>query len=218
MDWVAGEIVEDGEGLAVFSLQLEDADFRVDRSDTGGFVNSCKLNKGLQVANNSPLRSGKGSCYEGGVRVPLIVRGPGVAKGKTTAAPVYACDLYPTLLRAAGLADKAKEGIDGVDFTPVLRNPKAKLSREALYFHYPHYYQTTTPVSALRKGDWKLLEYYEDDRLELFNLKHDPGETKNLSTANSVLAKRLRMELDVWRKKVGAQLPEPNPDWKPRRK
>ena len=150
--------------------------------------------------------------------MPLIVRGPEVAQGKISSEPVYAPDLYPTLLRAAGLADQAEAGLDGVDFTSLLKNPDASLGREALYFHYPHYYPTTTPVSALRKGDWKLLEYYEDDRLELFNLKHDPGETKDLSTANSVLAKRLRMELDVWRKKVGAQLPEPNPDWKPRRK
>ncbi|MFP6887130.1 MAG: sulfatase/phosphatase domain-containing protein, partial [Opitutales bacterium] len=187
-------------------------------SDNGGFVNSCKLNRGLQVANNSPLRSGKGSCYEGGVRVPLIVRGPGVAQGKTSPAPVYACDLYPTLLRAARLADKAKEGIDGVDFTPVLRNPKAKLSREALYFHYPHYYLTTTPVSAVRKGDWKLLEYFEDGRIELFNLKNDLGETKDLSSAQPKVAKALATELRSWRQEVGALLPEPNPARLPKRK
>ena len=187
-------------------------------SDNGGFTNKCKLNRDLAVANNAPLRSGKGSCYEGGVRVPLIVRGPQAAQGKISSEPVYAPDLYPTLLRAAGLSDQVQAGIDGVDFTPLLQNPDATLKREALYFHYPHYYQTTTPVSALRKGDWKLLEYYEDNRLELFNLKQDPGETQDISTANPDLARRLRMELDVWRKKVGAQLPEPNPDWKSRRK
>ena len=187
-------------------------------SDNGGFINKCKLNRDLAVANNAPLRSGKGSCYEGGVRVPLIVRGPQVAQGKISSEPVYAPDLYPTLLRAAGLSDQAQAGLDGVDFTALLQNPDATLKREALYFHYPHYYQTTTPVSALRKGDWKLLEYYEDNRLELFNLKQDPGETQDISTANPALARRLRMELDVWRKKIGAQLPEPNPDWKPRRK
>ena len=199
-------------------LGIANNTFVIFTSDNGGFINKCKLNRELAVANNAPLRSGKGSCYEGGVRVPLIVRGPEVVQGKISSEPVYAPDLYPTLLRAAGLADQAEAGLDGVDFTSLLKNPDASLGREALYFHYPHYYPTTTPVSALRKGDWKLLEYYEDDRLELFNLKHDPGETKDLSTANSVLAKRLRMELDVWRKKVGAQLPEPNPDWKPRRK
>ena len=199
-------------------LGVADNTWVIFTSDNGGFTNKCKLNRDLAVANNAPLRSGKGSCYEGGVRVPLIVRGPQVAQGKISSEPVYAPDLYPTLLRAAGLSDQAQAGIDGVDFTPLLQNPDATLKREALYFHYPHYYQTTTPVSALRKGDWKLLEYYEDNRLELFNLKQDPGETQDISTANPDLVRRLRMELDVWRKKVGAQLPEPNPDWKSRRK
>jgi len=192
-------------------LGIADDTLVVFTSDNGGFVNSCKLNRGLQVADNSPLRSGKGSCYEGGVRVPLIVRGPGLAKGRTSDETVYSCDLYPTLLQAAGLGDKAMEGVDGVDFTPVLRNPKAKLSREALYFHYPHYYLTTTPVGAVRKGDWKLLEYFEDGRIELFNLKNDLGETKDLSSAQPKVAKALATELRSWRQEVGALLPEPNP-------
>ncbi len=187
-------------------------------SDNGGFVNTCRLNKGLQVANNSPLRNGKGSCYEGGVRVPLIVRGPGVAKGKTSAEPVYACDLYPTLLRTAGLGDKAKEGVDGVDFTPVLLDPKAELPREALYFHYPHYYLTTTPVSAMRKGDWKLLEYFEDGRVELFNLKKDIGEKTDLSSVRPEVSNALSAELRAWRLEVGALLPEPNPARLPKKK
>ena len=192
-------------------LGIADDTLVVFTSDNGGFVNSCKLNRGLQVADNSPLRSGKGSCYEGGVRVPLIVRGPGMAKGRTSDETVYSCDLYPTLLQAAGLGGKAMEGVDGVDFTPVLRNPKAKLSREALYFHYPHYYLTTTPVGAVRKGDWKLLEYFEDGRIELFNLKNDLGETKDLSSAQPKVAKALATELRSWRQEVGALLPEPNP-------
>ena len=199
-------------------LGIDDDTLVIFTSDNGGFVNICRLNKGLQVANNTPLRSGKGSCYEGGVRVPLIVRGPEVAKDKTSSAPVYACDLYPTLLRAAGLADKAKEGVDGVDFTPVLRNPKAELPREALYFHYPHYYSTTTPVSAVRKGDWKLLEYFEDGRIELFNLKKDLGETNDLASTRPEVAKRLAAELRAWRQEVGALVPEPNPARQPKRK
>ena len=199
-------------------LGITDNTFVVFTSDNGGFINKCKLNRELVVANNAPLRSGKGSCYEGGVRVPLIVRGPKLAQDRVSSEPVYAPDLYPTLLRAAGLFDQSKADLDGADFTPLLRNPDASLEREALYFHYPHYYQTTTPVSAIRKGNWKLLEYLEDGRLELFNLKQDPGEARNLSTARSALARELRADLDAWRKKVGAQLPEVNPAWKLRGK
>ena len=100
---------------------------------------------------------------------------------------------------------------DGVDFTSVLRDHKAKLSREALYFHYPHYYSTTTPVSAVRKGDWKLLEYFEDGRIELFNLKKDLGEKTDLASSRPEIAKRLTAELHSWRQEVGALMPEPNP-------
>ena len=199
-------------------LGIIDNTFVIFTSDNGGYINKCKLNRELVVANNAPLRSGKGSCYEGGVRVPLIVRGPKLAQDRVSSEPVYAPDLYPTLLRAAGLFDQSKADLDGTDLTPLLRNPDASLEREALYFHYPHYYQTTTPVSAIRKGNWKLLEYLEDGRLELFNLKQDPGEARNLSTDRSALARELRANLDDWRKKVGAQLPEVNPVWKLRGK
>ena len=199
-------------------LGIIDNTFVIFTSDNGGYINKCKLNRELVVANNAPLRSGKGSCYEGGVRVPLIVRGPKLAQDRVSSEPVYAPDLYPTLLRAAGLFDQSKADLDGTDLTPLLRNPDASLEREALYFHYPHYYQTTTPVSAIRKGNWKLLEYFEDGRLELFNLKQDPGEARNLSTDRSALARELRANLDDWRKKVGAQLPEVNPVWKLRGK
>ena len=199
-------------------LGITDNTFVIFTSDNGGFINKCKLNRELAVANNAPLRSGKGSCYEGGLRVPLIVRGPKVDQGRISSEPVYAPDLYPTLLRVAGLSGQAQAGIDGTDFTPLLGNPDYSLPREALYFHYPHYYQTTTPVSAIRKGNWKLLEYFEDGRMELFNLKQDPSETRNLSTIRPALAQELRADLDAWRKKVEAQLPEVNSGWKPRRK
>ena len=120
-------------------LGITDNTLVIFTSDNGGFINKCKLNRELVVANNAPLRSGKGSCYEGGVRVPLIVRGPKLAKDRVSSEPVYAPDLYPTLLRAAGLSDQAKAGLDGTDFTPLLGTPDFSLLREALYFHYPHY-------------------------------------------------------------------------------
>ncbi len=186
-------------------------------SDNGGFVNTCKLHKGLQVANNTPLRSGKGSCYEGGLRVPLIVRGPGVAKGEECSVPVYSCDLLPTVLKAVGLAEKTPSPLDGPDITTLLQNPSATLPREALYFHYPHYYPTTSPVSAIRKGRWKLLEYYEDGRRELYDLSNDLGEQKDLSQSHLDLAKALAEELHAWRHKVNAQEPDPNPAFRARK-
>jgi arylsulfatase A-like enzyme len=157
------------------------------------------------------LRSGKGSCYEGGVRVPLIVRGPGVASGKSCSVPVYSCDLYPTLLRAAGLEDKIQEEIDGLDITALLENSAAPFPRDTLYFHYPHYYQTTSPVSAIRKGRWKLLSYYNDGHVELYDLSNDLGETKNLAEARPAVARQLAAELKAWRGEVNAQLPVANP-------
>ena len=186
-------------------------------SDNGGFVNTCKLHKGLQVANNSPLRSGKGSCYEGGIRVPLIVRGPGVSKGKDCPVPVYSCDLLPTVLKAVGLAEKTPSPQDGMDITSLLENPSRDLPREALFFHYPHYYPTTSPVSAIRKGRWKLLEYYEDGRRELYDLSNDPGEQQDVSRSKPGLTKALAEELHAWRKSVKAQAPEPNPAFRGRK-
>jgi arylsulfatase A len=179
-------------------------------SDNGGFVNQCKLHKGIAVADNTPLRSGKGSCYEGGIRVPLIIRGPGVAAGKVCAEPVWSCDLLPTVLGMVGL-EPVKEPIDGVSLAGLLNEPASRLARESLYFHYPHYYPTTSPVSAVRQRDWKLLEYFEDGRIELFDLKADPGEKRNVASDRPTLTKRLLADLRAWRAAVDAQLPERNP-------
>jgi arylsulfatase A-like enzyme len=98
-----------------------------------------------------------------------------------------------------------------VNLAPLLRNPAAKLTREALYFHYPHYYATTTPVSSVRVGDWKLMEYYEDGRLELYNLAEDPGEAHDLAKARPADASNLQKRLHLWLDEVGAQLPTRNP-------
>lgn len=193
-------------------LGIADNTLVVFSSDNGGFIKDEKLHPGLQVANNSPLRSGKGSSYEGGVRVPLIVRGPDIAKGKESEAQVISCDLFPTFLDAARIDARPEGPIDGLSLAAVLKNPKKTLDRDALYFHYPHYYHTTTPVSAMRKGDWKLLEYYEDGRVELYNIKKDFAEATNLASAQPEIAEHLRAELHDWRKRVGALDPEANPD------
>ena len=189
------------------ALGLADNTVVVFSSDNGGFINAWQ---GEKVTDNTPLRSGKGSLYEGGVRVPTIIRWPGVTpKGGVSDTPITSVDFFPTLLSIAGLESSART--DGTNLTPLLRDPAAKLNREALYFHYPHYYQTTTPVSSVRVGDWKLMEYYEDGKLELYNLADDPSEKKNLAAEKPEAAQGLRERLHVWLNEVSAQLPTPNP-------
>jgi uncharacterized sulfatase len=166
------------------------------------------------VTNNAPLRSGKGALYEGGIRVPLIIRWPGVTPAGTTCdEPVVHTDMLQTLLHVAGLPP-ATDATDGVDLAPVLKDPAAKLGRDALYFHYPHYYHTTTPVSAIRARDWKLLEFFEDNHLELYNLRDDLSEKHDLAKEMPDKANALRDQLHAWRESVGAALPQPNPDFK----
>lgn len=182
-------------------------------SDNGGYVGSDKASgRDMPVTNNAPLRSGKGSLYEGGIRIPLIIRWPGVSHAGVCDEPVVTMDLFNTLLGAAG---KTSPATDGTDITPLLKEPKSKLGREALFFHYPHYYHTTTPVSAVRSGDWKLLEFFEDQHLELYNLHDDPGERHDLAKEMPDKANALRDQLHAWRESVGAALPTTNPDYKP---
>ena len=97
-----------------------------------------------------------------------------------------------------------------------MKNTDATLDRDALFFHYPHYYATTTPVSAVRSGDWKLLEYLEDEHVELFNLKDDIGETNNLAKTLPAKATELRKRIHLWREEIGASMPSPNPSFKPK--
>jgi arylsulfatase A-like enzyme len=184
-------------------------------SDNGGYVGLDKASKrDVPVTNNAPLRSGKGALYEGGIRVPLIIRWPGVTPaGATCDEPVVHTDMLQTLLHVAGL-QPATDATDGLDITPVLKDPAAKLDRDALFFHYPHYYHTTTPVSAVRARDWKLLEFFEDNHLELYNLRDDLSEKHDLAKEMPEKAAALRDQLHAWRESVGAALPQPNPDFK----
>ncbi|MCB1077089.1 MAG: sulfatase-like hydrolase/transferase, partial [Verrucomicrobiae bacterium] len=198
-------------------LGIGDETVVVFTSDNGGFVNPCKLHPGVPVANNSPLRSGKGSCYEGGIRVPLIVRSPNASAqaGSTCRTPAWSCDLFPTLLGQCGLAGKTTTAVDGVDLSPLLKDPTAALKREALFFHYPHYYPTTTPVSAIRQGSWKLVEYLGDGPPpELYDLSTDLGESRNVADQHPAERDDLLSRLHQWRTSVDAQVPEPNPSSK----
>jgi arylsulfatase A-like enzyme len=184
-------------------------------SDNGGYINPWR---GQAVTDNSPLRSGKGSLYEGGIRVPLMIRWPGVtAAGAVSHEPVSSIDLYRTMLEMAGLAGDSKHNavVDGRSLAPLLRSPGASLERDELFFHYPHYYPTTTPVSALLARDWKLIEYFEDGRLELYNVQDDPGESRNLAASAPGRARQLHEQLKAWRESVRAPMPAPNPDFRP---
>jgi arylsulfatase A-like enzyme len=178
-------------------------------SDNGGLV----LN---QVTSNLPLRAGKGSAYEGGVRVPLIIKWPGRARpGSVCDVPVISADFFPTVLEMAGLKPPPGAAVDGESLVPLLRE-SGGLKRNSLYWHYPHYHPGgATPYSALRQGDWKLIEFLEDDHVELYNLKADIGEQNDLAKTMPEKAAQLRQQLHAWRRRVGAQMPTPNPDYDP---
>ncbi len=177
-------------------------------------------NGGLSTAegsptSNAPLRAGKGWLYEGGIREPLIVLWPGVTQpGGVCDAPVTSTDYYPTLLEMAGLPASAQQHMDGVSLVPLLK--QGALPGRSLFWHYPHYSnQGSAPGAAVRAGDYKLIEWFEDMRIELFNLKDDPGETTDLATQLPDKAATLRDELHDWRKTVEAAMPEDNPGYKP---
>lgn len=184
-------------------------------SDNGGFIGIDQANgRNLPVTNNAPLRSGKGSLYEGGIRVPLLIRWPGITPAcAVSSEPVILTDLFQTCLHVAGLPPVA-EVTDGIDLSPLLMDPTASLKRDALFFHYPHYYGTTTPVSAVRARDWKMLEYLEDDHVELYNIGRDRSEQQDLARQMPDQAAELRQRLHAWRKSVDAAMPKPNPQYK----
>jgi arylsulfatase A-like enzyme len=183
-------------------------------SDNGGYIGNYQKR---QVTDNAPLRSGKGSLHEGGIRVPLMIRWPGVTpQGAECHEPVLSTDLFYTLAEMAGLPSASAPAADGQSLRPLLENPQAHLARDAVYFHYPHYYETTSPVSAVRAGDWKLLEFYEDHHRELYNLRDDLSEKTNLFSQDGEKAKQLGDRLHAWLREVGAQMPAENPRWKKR--
>lgn len=181
-------------------------------SDNGGLLR----NNG-KVTSNYPLRQGKGHVYEGAVRVPAIVVVPGMAaQGMVSDVPVISMDFYPTLVDLAGIKvpKEIKQSWDGVSLVKTL-NGKGKLKRESLFWHYPHYHKEgATPYSSIRKGDYKLIRFFEDDKYELFNLKDDISEAKNIIEENTEKAEELKADLFKWYHEVGAQMPVINPGYK----
>ena len=180
-------------------------------SDNGGLVTS----EGSATCN-SPLAEGKGWMYEGGTREPLLVRWPGVIDpGSRCTVPVTTPDFYPTMLEAAGLDPIPEQHCDGVSILPLLKQEGVP-ERDAIFWHYPHYgNQGGTPGCSVRCGDYKLIEFYEDGRLELYNLREDLSEDHNLAEQSPEIRDRLHRRLVAWRKGVEAKIPQPNPDFAP---
>ena len=188
-------------------------------SDNGG-VGSAQ-NRGLDdnpksITSNRPLRGMKGMLYEGGIRVPMIARWPGVIEpGTVTAEPVHGVDLYPTFLAAAG-ATKPDQPLDGESLLPLLQGKQEHTRRQDLYWFMPGYLPgRQAPANALRSGDWKLLEFFEDGHLELFNLRDDIGERHDLAAELPDKAAELHARMKAWRAEIGAEIPPRNPNFEP---
>ena len=220
-----GRQPEGGQNKPVYAAMIESVDDSVGRIlrqlDALGIAGNTVVvfmsdNGGLwpQSTSNAPLRAGKAYPYEGGIREPLLIKWPGTTQpGTTCSVPVSSIDFFPTLLEMAGV--KPQSAVDGLSLVPLLKQTGA-LQREALFWHYPHYWSgnRVQPFGVVRAGDWKLIEFYEGLRVELYNLKDDLGETRDLAKEKPEKADELRALLHHWRQSVGAQMPTPNPDFK----
>jgi len=205
MDQAVGKVLDKLEELG---LDKNTAVFFM--SDNGGVSTG-----GPTCTSNLPLKAGKGWLYEGGIREPMIIKAPGITQaGTECSAPVTSTDFYPTILELAGLSAVPQQHVDGVSLVPLLKGADA-LDREAIYWHYPHYSGGLggRPSSAVRSGDWKLIEFFEDNSVELYNLRDDLGEQNDLAQANPEKAKALLKMLHAWQKQIDAKFPTPNPNY-----
>lgn len=177
-------------------------------SDNGGL---CTLRNRGGPTSNLPLRSGKGWLYEGGIREPMLVRVPGLAtNGQTCESPVVSMDFFPTMMELAGLSSDRSLHVDGESLLPLLHDPSREIARRDFYWHYPHYHGSAwKPGAAIRSGDMKLIEFYHDEKVELYDLSKDPGEHNDLSTKNPETAKELREKLARWQGRMKAKMPQP---------
>lgn len=197
-------------------LKLAEKTVVIFTSDNGGLATGEGPNTPPTI--NAPLREGKGWLYEGGIRVPLLARWPGVIPpGSTNSTPVSSVDYLPTLLELAGVMASPDEVVDGVSLAPLFKQT-GELPARPLFWHYPHYAnQASKPGGVIREGDFKLIEFYETGRVELFDLKQDFRENQNLveDLAHAARVKSLRTKLDAWRSDTGAQMMKPNPAYHP---
>jgi len=197
MDLAVGKVLD-----ALARLKLDDNTIVFFMSDNGGLSTS----EG-HPTSNLPLRAGKGWMYEGGIREPMIVRWPGVTGGGSVCDQVVtSTDFFPTMLEMADLPARPNLHLDGHSMTPVLRGQTRE--RGPIFWHYPHYgNQGGAPSGAVRDGDWKLIEWYEDGRLELFNLADDLSEQQNVADAHPEIRDRLHRQLVAWRTETAAVMP-----------
>jgi arylsulfatase A len=206
------ESIDDSVGRVMSTLSelnLDKSTVIIFTSDNGGF---------WKATQNAPLRANKGAYYEGGIRVPLIVHQPGAIRPATVIdEPTISTDLYPTCLTAARAKQLPNQHMDGLDLTRLVRGEVSTLNRQALFWHYPHYneHPSSVPSSVIRKGAWKLIETFDPEGLELYNLDQDLSESTNLAASQPVKLAELHDELTQWRRSVGAEMMKPNPDYDP---
>ena len=207
--------VDDSVGAIVGALEtlgIDDNTVVIFFSDNGGLCTKPTPGPGC----NLPLRSGKGWLYEGGIREPMIVRAPGVTKpGGVCDLPVMSTDFFPTMLDLAGLPLQPALHADGQSLKPLLTGEVPESEPRTLCWHYPHYHGSTwKPGAAIREGDWKLIEFWEWDKVELYHLAKDPGESEDLATREPERVRALQAKLHQWQKSMNARLPELNPNRK----
>ena len=214
-DDMVGRIVD-----AVADQGLTDNTLIVFTSDNGGLYRRYDYREHADdnVTSLEPLKGEKGSLHEGGVRVPLIVKYPPLIRPKTVCPePTISYDFYPTFVDLANGTLPSHQTIDGLSLKPLFLDPTAKLDRDTLHWHYPHYHHDR-PASSIRERDWKLIEYLDGTGdIELYQLSEDIGETKNLATEKKGRVADLRKKLSAWRKEVIARMPIPNPSYDPQR-
>lgn len=222
-DWKKGHVKPD---YAAMILSLDESVGRLMRKleelgiDDNTIVFFMSDNGGHgKHTSNFPFRGNKGNFYEGGIRVPLIVRWPNVVKsGSASDIPVITADLYPTFLEMIGLPLMPEQHIDGKSLLPLLKGGKTP-GHDALYWHFPNYTgvdhpDAATPQSVVRYHDWKLIEFFETNTCELYNLKDDITESKNLAASHTILADSLKKMLNTWRIQAKVQMPGVNPGYR----
>jgi arylsulfatase A-like enzyme len=210
LDTVVGRVL-----AKLDALELTEKTLVIFTSDNGGL--HVPEGSHARVTHNTPYRAGKGFLYEGGLRIPLIVRWPGHVKAGTVVdTPVVNTDWIPTLLALTGLP--APAGLDAVNIAPRLTG-QGTLAPRSFFWHFPHYnHQGGRPGGAMRNGNWKLVEYYDaDDAPELYNLFVDLGEKNNIAAKNPDRVRTMRAALANWRTSMSAQSNTPNPDFVPER-